>query len=114
MPWRCPTLAVMYLHVDAMAVPATVQLVEPNDFTSFAVVVTGPPNRVTEVAAALAPLGTVDADGGHAHLRPEAVRGLTDADDTWDAGFGTMVDYARTHGWVDDDGRVRAHVEWRG
>ncbi|HEX3592660.1 MAG TPA: hypothetical protein VHV74_23800 [Pseudonocardiaceae bacterium] len=104
----------MYIHVDAMAVPATVQLVEPDDFQRFAVVVSGPPNRLPDVAAALAPLGTVDAGGGHAYLRPDAVRGLTDADDTWDAGFARMIDYARDHGWVDAAGRVRAHVEWPG
>jgi hypothetical protein len=104
----------MYLHVDAMALPATVQLVEPDDFTSFAVIVSGPPNRLAEVAEALTPLGAVDADGGHAYLRPDAIRGLTDADDTWDAGFARMIDYARDHGWVDDQGRVRAHLEWPG
>jgi hypothetical protein len=105
----------MYLHVDAMAVPATVELVEPDDFTSFAVAVTGPPNRLADVSAALTPYGTVDADGAHAHLLPDAVRGLHgDADENWAAGFDRMIDYARDHGWVDGDGRVRAHMEWRG
>ena len=32
----------------------------------------------------------------------------------WEAGLSSMIDYARSRGWVDDDlGAVRGHVERR-
>jgi hypothetical protein len=34
-------------------------------------------------------------------------------DTGWDQGFADMLAYADTEGWIDDDGAVRAHVEWR-
>lgn len=33
-------------------------------------------------------------------------------DPSWRQGLDEMFDYARAHGWVNDDGAVRAHVEW--
>jgi hypothetical protein len=32
----------------------------------------------------------------------------------WDTGFASMLEYAATHGWLAEDGSIRAHVEWRG
>ena len=34
-------------------------------------------------------------------------------DDGWDLGFAGMLDDAGAKGWIDDDGAIRAHVEWR-
>jgi hypothetical protein len=102
----------MYIHVALDAAPPTARLAERDDFGSFAVVVDGTEDRLVEVVDALAGLGSVDADGQHAMLDIEAVRRLADADDTWVDGYRKMIDYARTHGWT-DDGRVRAHLEWR-
>jgi len=35
-------------------------------------------------------------------------------DDTWDEGFSSMFDFARSKGWTDDAGtHLRAHVECR-
>ena len=33
--------------------------------------------------------------------------------DGWEDDFTGMLDHAAGSGWVDDDGAVRAHVEWR-
>jgi hypothetical protein len=65
--------------------------------------------------------GWMDPDG-QARITPGALRALaagaaddegTDLDDGWEAAFADMVDGARHSGWIDDDGAVRAHVEWR-
>jgi hypothetical protein len=34
-------------------------------------------------------------------------------DSGWDEGFDGMLTHAGTEGWIDDDGAIRAHVEWR-
>lgn len=31
----------------------------------------------------------------------------------WEQGFADMVAHAGANGWIDDDGAIRAHVEWR-
>lgn len=65
--------------------------------------------------------GWMDPDGD-ARIPPDALRTLaaraaddegSDLGDGWDADFADMVDFAGSSGWIDDDGAVRAHVEWR-
>jgi hypothetical protein len=34
-------------------------------------------------------------------------------DSKWETGFAGMLDHAAANGWMDDDGSIRAHVEWR-
>jgi hypothetical protein len=34
-------------------------------------------------------------------------------DDEWDRAFDGMPVAAASGGWVDDEGAIRAHVEWR-
>jgi hypothetical protein len=57
----------------------------------------------------------VAARQSHLWITPEQIRELagTHADDpSWQAGFERMLAYAQAHGWVNDEGAVRAHVEW--
>ncbi len=65
--------------------------------------------------------GTVESGGG-AVIPPDAVRRLAgeavarrgrSLDETWEAGFAAMLEYAATAGWITDDGSIRVHVEWR-
>jgi len=72
----------------------------------------------TLAAAGIGRAGTA----GDALVPPGVLRGLAvDAaaaqgrgpDGEWDAGFAAMIGHARDAGWIDDDGAVRAHVEWR-
>jgi len=65
--------------------------------------------------------GRVDADGD-VRIPPDALRGLaaraaddagTVLGDGWEGDFAGMLDLAGGSGWIDDDGAVRAHVEWR-
>jgi hypothetical protein len=104
----------MYIGIDTRQAPATAQLAEADDFGSFAVVVWGSRDSLIDVTAALADIGTVDADGEHAFLDPEHVAALaTSTEADWRERFAKMIDFARSKGWTDDQGRVRAHLEWR-
>jgi len=77
-------------------------------------------NRLTD---ALAGVGIGRVDGHGDVLLPTGVlRGLAAEaaasegsylDAEWDEGFDEMLAVAAGRGWIDDDGAVRAHVEWR-
>jgi hypothetical protein len=99
-----------------------------NTVTSLAVQVdggTGSPDEAAEarLATMLAGAG-VSRSAAHRDvcvapsvLRDLAARAATVAghtlDAAWDEGFAGMVADAGTKGWIDDDGAIRAHVEWR-
>jgi hypothetical protein len=105
----------MYIHVDTAIAPPAARLADRDNFRAFAITVDGTPDQLPTVVDALTGLGTVDADGGHAMLDADAVRRLAGATegDPWSADFDAMVEYARSKGWTDEHGRVRAHLEWR-
>ena len=75
------------------------------------------------LAAALAEAGIGrDVTTGDAMLPPGVLKALAadaaaadgyELDAGWDEGFAAMLAYAASEGWIDDDGAVRAHVEWR-
>jgi hypothetical protein len=105
----------MYIHVDTTLAPPTAQLADRDNFRAFAIVVDGTADRLPAVVDALTGIGVVDADGGHAMLDADAVRRLAGATtgDAWTVEFDNMVEYARAKGWTDEQGRVRAHLEWQ-
>lgn len=83
----------MYIEIDPSVIPATTVVHEPEDFTSFKIVV-----RAAE----------------HAWVSVDSLAGLVGhraADPVWRQGFEAMLDYARRRGWV-EGGAVRAHIEW--
>jgi hypothetical protein len=86
----------VHLEIDLATVPPTVALREPDDFTAFDVV-------VVEVE--------------HAWVGVEVVRSLAGparaGDPAWSEVLQAMVAYAEGHGWVREDGAMRAHVEVR-
>ncbi|MFZ0043360.1 MAG: hypothetical protein WAK93_18770, partial [Solirubrobacteraceae bacterium] len=64
---------------------------------------------------AIAPYGRWD--GEHAWFAPAAVTQLSGAradSEEWRQGFAALQAYAAEHGYVGDDGSLRAHVEWHG
>jgi hypothetical protein len=80
----------------------------------------GAEDRLT-VALAAAGIGR-DNGSGDVLLPSGVLRGLAaeaaaaegrSLDAAWDEAFAGMLAYAATKGWIDDDGAVRAHVEWR-
>ena len=101
----------MWIEVDLHSTPPAVTLAEPHDFKAFKVVTDGPPERL---AGAVASFGRLDGD--HVYVDVEALRRLAGAraqDAGWQAGLDAMLGYARDHGWTDQQGAVRAHVESR-
>jgi hypothetical protein len=82
----------VYLRVDVGQVPPVVELRDHEDFTTFKVCVQAPPHAWVEPAALT------------------QVAGRT-GDAAWQRKLADMVSYAQTRGWLDDHGRVRAHLE---
>ncbi|MGA5546184.1 hypothetical protein ACPCIR_30440 [Mycobacterium sp. NPDC051198] len=82
----------MYLRVDPSQVPPVVDVCEQGDFTSFKVVLVTPE---------------------HASIDPRDLTQLAgrSADDGWRQNLTRMLDFAATRGWLDDSGRIRAHIE---
>jgi len=77
--------------------------------------------RALVAALAVVGIGRSGPDGD-ALLPPGVLKGLArdaaaadgyELDAGWDEGFAGMLAYAGSEGWIDDDGAVRAHVEWR-
>ena len=57
--------------------------------------------------------GAARLEGEHAWVSPEWIReasGLAN-DAAWQDGFLHMLSFAGRHGWVNDAGEVRAHIE---
>ena len=105
----------MHVTVDLTAVKPAVSLVEPDDCTRFDVVVHGPPDS-GELDRALARSAVGRTAGDDALVTVEAVRRLAAGSvaDGWEGAFAAMLDYARSRGWLSDDGQeIQAHVEWR-
>jgi hypothetical protein len=100
------------VEVDTRQAPATIAVRDPDDLRRFHVEMLG--DRADRFAAAVPRFGTV-ADGGDAvFVRPDALIALVGApaqDVDWRRSFEEMVAYARSKGWVHEDGSLRAHVE---
>jgi hypothetical protein len=98
--------------VELILGASSARLLEPEDLTSFAVVLEDGVEPGPEALAA----GGVLGFGDHAWVRTDALRRLAGpvATPEWEDGFAAMLDDARARGWVDDEqGAVRGHVEHR-
>jgi len=105
----------MHVNVDLAADPPTVTLLEPEDCARFDVMVRGARDAVA-LDRALTSADVGRTDGDEALITVAAVRRLASGavGATWDGDFGAMLDFARSRGWITDDGHaIRAHVEWR-
>ena len=99
---------IVEIHVEADVAQA--RLVDPGDFTSFKAVLHGAGPALAE---RLAPIGVTRVDE-HAWVSVAALRRLAGdaATPAWEDSLASMLDFARSRGWVDDDlESVRAHVE---
>jgi hypothetical protein len=105
----------MQVVVDMTGDPASVALEEPTDCGRFHVAVRGSGDAVgLEAALRNSGVGTLDGDG-EALVDVAAVRRLAagSVGETWESDFAAMLDYARSKGWLSEDGAsIRAHVEW--
>lgn len=82
----------MYIEIDLSVVPPTTVLQEPDDFTSFKIV-------VRQAEHARVPVESL-----------EQLAGERAGDPDWRRGLGKMLEYAEQRGWLDESG-VRAHVQ---
>lgn len=84
------------------------------DFKRFNILLNPAPATGTaiDLDTALAPVGVADGEG-HAWVRPDALRTLSPhaGHPDWEEGFAAMLRFAGQHGWTDDQGRIRAHIE---
>lgn len=106
----------MELRVDLDSSPAGVTLAEPDAFDRLVVVVEGEGSRA-DLARSTARVGSLDEDGEHLFIGRGELRALAGdpaISPSWLEGFEAMVGYAESKGWVDGEGRIRAHVEWAG
>lgn len=82
----------MYLRIDPRTTPPLVEVAEPDDFTSFKVVVVTPSHSWVDPADLTELAGRAD-------------------DQDWQQKLAGMISYAESKGWLDEQGRIRAHVE---
>jgi hypothetical protein len=104
----------MVIDVDLHAAPATVRLVEPDDFGAFMIIARSPEMHRERLEPAVERLGRMTADG-HVVVDVTAVKALAGELATqsgWLASLDGMLAYAGAHGWLDDKGAIRAHVKW--
>jgi len=106
----------MDVVVDLTSAPPGVSLAEPDDLGSFKVLALSPEPDPGALAGALDGVGTI-AEDGDVFIAVDAVRRLAGAradDPAWSEGFGKMLAYAGSKGWMDPSGTaIQAHVEWR-
>ena len=104
----------MRVVVDLNPTPAAVSLADPADCGRFHVEVHGEGGQ-SSLDAALRASDTGSAAGSdEADIRVDAVRRMASGSvgDAWEDDFAAMLDYARSKGWLSDDGStIRAHVE---
>jgi hypothetical protein len=107
----------MYVQTDLSSSPAASVLHEPDDFRSLKVVLRSSARTSRRFPLELGRIGWLDADG-NAFLAIDELKRLAGNrahDDKWLAGFESMVEYARSKGWVGVDGAaLQAHCEWYG
>lgn len=86
-----------------------ITLVEPQVFNRLDVL--ADPQAPERLAQAIARVGRRDGEG-HVWLSPDVLRFLSGlaGDDAWERGLRGMLAYAAGKGWLDADGRVRAHL----
>ncbi|MGV9914683.1 hypothetical protein ACWEWD_20565 [Streptomyces tendae] len=102
----------MFIRIDSTGEGFSTVLAEPDDFTAFAVRL-GPGLDEEQVSSAVARLGRAE-DADHVHVPVEVLTELAGdrADDLqWRSGLDGMTAYARSKGWLDAHGGIRAHIE---
>ena len=82
----------MYLRIDPSTTPPLVEVVEPEDFTAFKVVVVTAAHSWVDPADLTALAGRAD-------------------DPDWQQKLAGMISYADSKVWLDERGRIRAHVD---
>lgn len=90
------------------------RLEQPEDLRAFKLVIDAGKSELGSLQAAFSKAGRIESEQiawvSEAWLRTESP--LHD-DPKWLEGFGKMVEYAKSKGWMHPtDGTIRAHIEW--
>jgi hypothetical protein len=78
------------LRIDLGTAPPAIALLDAEDFGSFAAQV---------------------VLSSHTWIGPDTLELLGPQEPEWKQRLDAMIDYAREHGWTDENGLIRAHVE---
>ena len=100
----------MIIELELRGAGVETRLVDPDDFTAFKVIARGEAPALADGVAA----PVVAKVEEHAWISIEALRDLAGAAATpaWEASLTSMIEFARSRDWVDDElGAIRAHVE---
>jgi hypothetical protein len=100
--------------IIAITAAATLELKEADDFKGFKIAAEKPGATDAEIAAALKPIATPDADGKHFWVHQTALKNWNGKPQSaeWIASFDAMVEKVKKYGFVDEaTGNVRAHIE---
>ena len=81
------------------------------DFAAFKVVGAGV-GLTAPLCAALAEIGRIGADERHVWIDREWLHAAGPQTAEWAAGLSQMIESAVIHGWTDEAGAVRAHLEF--
>lgn len=101
----------MFLNVADCAV----ELAEPENFSSFKIVIQGTAADLPYARKSLARIAKLP-DSTTAWVSADALRDWPTIKDVaaWQRGLAAMIEKARPHGWIDpQSGAIKAHVEWR-
>jgi hypothetical protein len=104
----------MFVLIDLGSYPPVISLEEPDDTHRFQVTVRGGTDRAL-VFGALVDAAAGRLEGGDAWITIDAIRRLAAprVQPGWDDQLSTMLDYARTKGWLDESTHaLQAHIEW--
>lgn len=102
----------MQIYVAPAGDEILATLTDPQDFRGFAVGL-APSVTPEQVAAVASQLGSLEGDD-HVFVSKAALTKLAGSlgqDRDWQSSLAQMVAYATSKGWVDDQGRIRAHIE---
>ncbi len=101
----------MEIRLDPNSPP---QLMDAEVFTSLKISVPEDRQSIADLTAMLGDSGSVHEDAQHVWLDPKWLALSGKPSEEWQNGLAAMLKYAARSGWVDENGRVRAHVVPRG
>ena len=86
---------------------------DQENFRAFSMLIMAQPEDLDRIAAIVEPAIKLDGQG-NAWIEADAVTAWANRanDAAWRGSFDRMVDFARQHGWIQDEPlRIRAHVK---
>jgi hypothetical protein len=101
------------IAIDLGTAPVAPRIVDPDDFESFKVVVSGRTDDPLLTMTQIGRLGRLTA-GGDVFVERAVLASLPGSrgdDPEWNDGVERMSAYAARNGWIDERGAIRAHVE---